>query len=516
MAMVSKKNVPQSHETMAFVRLHRRKDRLKDKWPCMYCLAVWPNKIHTAKSRSCTHDITIYLDVREPQRSKGRLCLSSHPFQPHRSTYLRSSSRPEMILPRTKKKTAWTETGVNINKKVYEKSDPKLREHIEKTSFDFYGQMSKKLQIDAVFNLVQGRNTFLLAGTGFGKSRIPEIYFKMIPKKKKAVVLTLNPLDTLGDNQVAEKIDAGFTAINLTKETFTPKVAEEISQGVYQFVYLSPEIFLNSKLFDKIYFSTEFQERLALIVVDEAHMIYIWGLVETMRSLKKASLFARHQDSGIFRPCYGNLGGHLLFRNDKPILLLSATCRPVAIDAIKRSLKLTDANLDILCGELTRPEIRILRVPMANSLASALDLIKVFPSHKDVADDQMVPALVYSGSRNRTLTVLEVIDRARETPGKCYIPKSSGARRFHSCTGKWDKVSCVEDFSRGTFPLISCTMALGLGQNWKRVRMVVHLGRGDPAAICQMIGRCGRDGRPGLAIMFVEKNRRNGKNRVDQ
>ncbi|KAI9630281.1 hypothetical protein KEM48_014005 [Puccinia striiformis f. sp. tritici PST-130] len=64
---------------------------------------------------------------------------------------------------------------------------------------------------------------------------------------------------------------------------------------------------------------------------------------------------------------------------------------------------------------------------MANPLASALDLIKAFLPHKDVADNQMVPALVHSGSQKRTLTALEVIERARETSGKCYIPKSSSA-----------------------------------------------------------------------------------------
>ncbi|OAV96427.1 hypothetical protein PTTG_04007 [Puccinia triticina 1-1 BBBD Race 1] len=57
-------------------------------------------------------------------------------------------------------------------------------------------------------------------------------------------------------------------------------------------------------------------------------------------------------------------------------------------------------------------------------------------------------------------------------------------------------------------------MALGLGQNWKRVRSVIHIGQGDPASICQMLGRCGRDGKKGLAIMLVEAHRKNGKNSV--
>jgi len=153
---------------------------------------------------------------------------------------------------------------------------------------------------------------------------------------------------------------------------------------------------------------------------------------------------------------------------------------------------------------------------MDYSLASALDVIKIFPSKKDVPDSSMVPTLVYSGSRNRTLTVLEVIDRARETPGGAFIANSSCARRFHSCTGEGDKVTCVDDFAQGKFPVISCTMALGLGQNWKRVRFVSHLGCGDPASIGQMIGRCGRDGKKGLAVMFVEKTRRGGKNHIDQ
>jgi superfamily II DNA helicase RecQ len=108
-----------------------------------------------------------------------------------------------------------------------------------------------------------------------------------------------NPLDALGDNQFKEK-KGKFTARNLTKLTFNPLVAEQIKAGVYNFVYLSPEIFLNSKLWDSLYFSLEFQERLGLVVVDEAHMIYIWGLVESSSGKNKYSILVQHQDIGIF------------------------------------------------------------------------------------------------------------------------------------------------------------------------------------------------------------------------
>jgi superfamily II DNA helicase RecQ len=78
------------------------------------------------------------------------------------------------------------------------------------------------------------------------------------------------------------------------------------------------------------------------------------------------------------------------------------------------------------------------------------------------------------------------------------------------------KEETTTKFAAGDFPVIACTMALGLGQNWKRVRSVIHVGRGDPASICQMIGRCGRGGSNGLAILFVEKNCRSGKNTVKE
>ncbi|KAI9621143.1 hypothetical protein H4Q26_013341 [Puccinia striiformis f. sp. tritici PST-130] len=51
-------------------------------------------------------------------------------------------------------------------------SDKHLTRHIMAQSNFTYGQDPKPLQVQAVINLVRGRHTFLLAGTGFGKSRV--------------------------------------------------------------------------------------------------------------------------------------------------------------------------------------------------------------------------------------------------------------------------------------------------------------------------------------------------------
>ncbi|POW06150.1 hypothetical protein PSTT_09233 [Puccinia striiformis] len=93
-------------------------------------------------------------------------------------------------------------------------------------------QPLKRLQVEAVLNLIRLRHTFVRAGTGFGKSRVvAEIYCHLFAKTKNLVVLVLNPLEALGNNQVQEKITQGFTAINLKQTNFNKSVAGEILPG---------------------------------------------------------------------------------------------------------------------------------------------------------------------------------------------------------------------------------------------------------------------------------------------
>lgn len=63
---------------------------------------------------------------------------------------------------------------------------------------------AKDLQINTVVSLINGDNTFLLAGTGYGKTRVSELFFHMHFKVNNPVILVLNPLDALGDNQVSD------------------------------------------------------------------------------------------------------------------------------------------------------------------------------------------------------------------------------------------------------------------------------------------------------------------------
>ena len=125
-----------------------------------------------------------------------------------------------------------------------------------------------------------------------------------------------------------------------------------------------------------------------------------------------------------------------------------------------------------------------------------------------------MPTLIYSTTQALTIQALLVINEARRTPDAHNKPNSSFARCFHACIGNQEKENVISHFKDGKFAVISSTMALGLGQNWKRVSQVIHVGCGDPSTIFQMIGRCGRGGNPGLAILFVEEKQQKGKNKL--
>jgi superfamily II DNA helicase RecQ len=248
----------------------------------------------------------------------------------------------------------------------------------------------------------------------------------------------------------------------------------------------SPEVFLNSSLFTELFFSDAFQAILALIVVDEAHMVYLWGLVASKQS-KTLIIFARLEDQAIFRPAYGHIGTRLMATDNIPLLLLSATCRPEAVAAITTSLMLQPSELSKIDGELTRPEIRFIRIYMDSTLSSCDDLLRIFAPHTTTPAQSAIPTIIYSGTRNRTFQVMKVVNEARHTKWHEYDPHDGFIRRYHAVTGDDEKERAIGDFGQAAVPVISATMALGLGQNLKRVRCVIHMGRGDPAAIVQMV-----------------------------
>ncbi|KNE99351.1 hypothetical protein PSTG_07469 [Puccinia striiformis f. sp. tritici PST-78] len=225
------------------------------------------------------------------------------------------------------------------------------------------------------------------------------------------VVLVLNPLDSLGDDQVREKKIIKIKAINLTKMMLNREVIQKIKRGYFGFVYLSPEVFLDNNLFTEMFFSHEFQKILSLMVIDKAHMIYLWGLV-TSRASKGMATFTQHEDCGPFCIAYGSIDTTLMTTNNVPVLMLSATCQSIAVLLILSSLRLQPSNVTMIDDELTRPEIRIIRIPLKFTLKSCDDLLRIYAPHSKVPAEKAIPMLIYSTSRNLTFQVMKIVNEA--------------------------------------------------------------------------------------------------------
>lgn len=84
-------------------------------------------------------------------------------------------------------------------------SDESLRKHIRSSFLKTYCQEPRELQVESVILLARGHPTFLLAGTGYGKTRIAEQFRSLFKGNDRGIVMVLNPLDALGDNQVSLK-----------------------------------------------------------------------------------------------------------------------------------------------------------------------------------------------------------------------------------------------------------------------------------------------------------------------
>lgn len=111
-----------------------------------------------------------------------------------------------------------------------------------------------------------------------------------------------------------------------------------------------------------MYFAQWFRECLIVKVIDEAHMIYKWGIVQSGR--RGQPWMQSVQDTGIFRPLYGKMGMRLNATDKAPLLLMSATCPPRHCDLIYSNLKIRKDDIDYVEGELARPEITIMRLQM--------------------------------------------------------------------------------------------------------------------------------------------------------
>ncbi|EUC67561.1 DEAD/DEAH-box helicase, partial [Rhizoctonia solani AG-3 Rhs1AP] len=199
-----------------------------------------------------------------------------------------------------------TENAIEIEEPEYE-GNHTHRDYLKEQILLRTGFHAHAFQLDAVLALVAGKDVIVHAGTGSGKTLIFAAPHFVQPNRTSVLV---SPLILLQQDQQERMRKIGITAVAVNKEVhLEPKDWDDIKNGKYQIILLSPEMALHSEQINKVFDSKSFRNALIAMYVDEAHTISLWG--------------------GDFRKDYRGLGRiRARLPRGIPVSAVSATLRP--------------------------------------------------------------------------------------------------------------------------------------------------------------------------------------------
>lgn len=142
----------------------------------------------------------------------------------------------------------------------------------------------RKVQAFVLLLLLRGLSVLLLARTGWGKSLIFQgLRYAALkdldrPQKSRYITVIFVPLSGLGQEQadeINEKAGSNI-AIFYDKTKVDNRHLLDIRNGLYHWVFISPEKALHPKTVKMLWENVDFRENILLFAVDEGHLVVEW------------------------------------------------------------------------------------------------------------------------------------------------------------------------------------------------------------------------------------------------
>lgn len=309
-------------------------------------------------------------------------------------------------------------------------------------------------QPDAIRHVVRGEGRLLVVQkTGWGKSFVYFIATKLLREAGLGPTLLVSPLLALMRNQIAAAERMGVRAERITSDNVDDwsDVEELLARDDVDILLVAPERLANERFRDEVL--APMAERIALLVIDEAHCISDWG----------------HD----FRPDYRLI--ERIARTLPPNLRLLATTA-TANDRVMNDLReVLGPGLTVSRGSLARPSLALqtMRLPsQAERLAWLADTIPRLAGH----------GIVY------TLTV-----RDAEIVAAWLRSREVEVRSYTGRTPPDERVELETALIENRVKALAATTALGMGFDKPDLAFVIHFQ--TPASVVsyyQQVGRAGR------------------------
>lgn len=319
-------------------------------------------------------------------------------------------------------------------------------------------------QLQAINATLAGKDTFVLMPTGGGKSLCYQLPALITSGKTRGVTIVISPLLSLMEDQVQHLKDLSIQAFLINGETAREErsfildaLKERNVENFVQLLYVTPEMLTKSQAIIGAFDSLYQRQRLARIVIDEAHCVSQWG----------------HD----FRPDYKQIGEVRQRFPGVPAIALTATATEnVKVDVIH--------NLGIRGCEVYTQSFnrRNLYYEVRAKGKAKEDLDDIAKLIKDKYSRQT--GIIYCLSRKKCEEMADSLQ-------KQYRIK---AHHYHAGMDAPEKSRVQQQWQAGGYHVIVATIAFGMGIDKANVRFVIH--HSIPKSLegyYQETGRAGRD-----------------------
>jgi ATP-dependent DNA helicase RecQ len=313
------------------------------------------------------------------------------------------------------------------------------------------------LQWQVIEQIMFGKRILFIEKTGFGKS----LCYQFPATQLNGITIVFSPLIALMRDQVRSMKEKGIKAAainsNQTEEE-NMAIISGAKNNQLDILYIAPERMENAA-----WISAAREMNIAMIVIDEAHCISIWGQS--------------------FRPNYRRIVNLVkLLPASFPILATTATAtHRVQLDIIDQ----VGQDLKPIRGKLLRSNISLFVVKVQTEEEKFIWLAEYFGRLPKTG-------IIYTGTQANT----DIFSNWLQ-----FLSFNSSA---YSARLDAESRKRVEDcFINNKYDCIVSTNALGMGIDKPDIRFIIHTQvPQSPINYYQEIGRAGRDGKPAFAILL--------------